>query len=105
MARIQRQPEFADSDLTVKYNLTVNEGKQFRMEKLTLNGMSPDEAKRVESAWKLSEGSVFDLSYVEDFINKPLAGRASSRSGQRIQVDLKPDKERQTVDVAITRKD
>ena len=53
---------------TIELKVTINEGPQYRMGKLEVIA-SKDLAEKIQAQWKLSEGSVFDLSYPETFVS------------------------------------
>jgi outer membrane protein assembly factor BamA len=58
-----------DSSSTVKLNIEVQEGTQYRMDKLEISG-PPEVAERLQVRWELAPGTVFDASYVGTFLEK-----------------------------------
>lgn len=55
------------SNATMDLNLTVEEGPQYHMGKLDIVA-AKQIAARLQSAWKMSEGSPYDKTYLDDFI-------------------------------------
>ena len=58
-----------DSSSTVKLNVDVHEGPQYRMDKLEILG-PPEVAEKLQTRWKLAPGAIFDAAYVETFLEK-----------------------------------
>ncbi|MBZ5706231.1 MAG: hypothetical protein LAN63_12835 [Acidobacteriia bacterium] len=56
------------SNATVILTLNVMEGPQYRMGKLRISA-KPEIADRLQGAWELPEGAVFDFSYPTKYIN------------------------------------
>jgi outer membrane protein assembly factor BamA len=52
---------------SVALDIKINEGPQFRMGKLQIFAKE-DQADKLRGAWGLSEGAVFDQSYLEKYI-------------------------------------
>lgn len=58
-----------DSSSTVRLNIEVREGPQYRMGKLEV--LAPAEvAAKLQTRWELEAGAVFNRSYVETFLDK-----------------------------------
>ena len=58
-----------DSSSTVKLNIEVREGPQYRMDKLEIVG-SPETADKLQVRWELQAGKIFDAGYVATFLDK-----------------------------------
>jgi outer membrane protein assembly factor BamA len=58
-----------DSSATVKLNIEVHEGPQYRMGEFQVFA-PPAIAAKLQTQWKLQPGTVFDRSYVETFLEK-----------------------------------
>jgi outer membrane protein assembly factor BamA len=56
------------SNATVLLNITIDEGPQYRMGKLEVFAKK-EVAERLQAAWQLPEGAVFDLTYVDKYLN------------------------------------
>jgi outer membrane protein assembly factor BamA len=53
---------------TVSYAFQVTEGELYRMGKLEIQGVEPEQAHKLEQIWKLAEGEPYDATYVHQFI-------------------------------------
>jgi outer membrane protein assembly factor BamA len=61
-------PESADSgNSTVNLTVTIEEGPRYHMGKLVIVGKQDDIVPRLQTAWGLSEGAVFDFSYPQEY--------------------------------------
>jgi outer membrane protein assembly factor BamA len=58
-----------DSNAAVKLNIEVDEGPQYRMDKLEIYGPA-EVAEKLQAQWELAPGTVFDATYVEKFLEK-----------------------------------
>jgi outer membrane protein insertion porin family len=63
---IKPVPAFAND--TVSYAFQVTEGALYRMGKLEIQGVEPEQAHKLEQIWKLAEGQPYDATYVHQFI-------------------------------------
>lgn len=63
---IKPVPAFVDN--TVSYAFQVAEGDLYRMGKLEIQGVEPEQAHKLEQIWKLPEGAPYDATYVHQFI-------------------------------------
>ena len=50
-------------------NIEVQEGPQYRMDKLEISG-PPEVAEKLQTRWELAPGTIFDATYVETFLQK-----------------------------------
>jgi outer membrane protein assembly factor BamA len=96
-------PVFDDARALVSYQIKVNEGNQYRMGQLAISGLSEGETKKLDDMWKLKTGDVFDSSYPNDFVRMAIKDRiiSSSTPPRKYGVEVKPDHQKLTVDVAI----
>lgn len=58
-----------DSSATVKLNIEVQEGPQYRMDKFEVFGPS-GVAEKLQTRWELAPGDIFDAGYISDFLDK-----------------------------------
>jgi outer membrane protein assembly factor BamA len=65
-AIIRPVPAFVDD--TVSYDFQVTEGDLYRMGKLEIQGVEPEQVHKLERVWKLAEGEPYDSTYVQQFI-------------------------------------
>lgn len=63
---IKPMPAFTGD--TVNYAFQVTEGELYRMGKLEIQGVEPEQIHKLEQIWKLAEGEPYDATYVHKFI-------------------------------------
>jgi outer membrane protein insertion porin family len=63
---IKPVPAFAND--TVSYAFQVAEGDLYHMGKLEIQGVEPEQTRKLEQIWKLAEGQPYDATYVHQFI-------------------------------------
>jgi len=62
-------PQYDDQNYSVTYKVAIAEGPQYKMGDLVLSGLSLAGERFVRGAWKIQEGSVFDESFYDAFID------------------------------------
>lgn len=106
--RMKDAMTFEDATRRVTYQFTISEGPQYRMGNLIINGLTPGDAQSVKEKWTLATGGVYDESYLDDFRNNSrqswaaLFQRSRGTLQGRTSTEIKPDAQKQTVDVVIT---
>lgn len=102
-ARVKPVPAFEGANQRVTYHIDINEGSQYRMGMLTISGLSESTANRLKGKWKLQPGDVYDASYLKEFIKKEIVLDASEIGfpPKKMGTEIKPDRQKLTVDVAI----
>lgn len=75
------------SNATMDLDLTVEEGPQYHMGKLDV-AATKEIAVRLETAWKMSEGSAYDKTYIDDFITANRTLLPSGFSRQNVDVGI-----------------
>ena len=106
-AAIKESTEFDDATKQVNYRFLVNEGARYFMGDLIVNGLPAEEVDRLKTKWTLGSNAVFDESYIDDFrqhgLREFMTGLAQ-RSGSRakVEIEIKPNAQRQIVDVIIS---
>lgn len=83
-ARVRAAREFDDTNRSVAYRFQVEEGDQYRMGDLFIEGLSESDANNVRGRWSILHGDAFDDSYLEQFAKKNIAEfqRESLRNGR-----------------------
>jgi len=85
--RVSGEPLLNDSTKRVSYKIVVKEGPQYKMGKLTIKGLEEADANSLEQRWKLTNGEVFDTSYLDRFFRidarEQMARIMSAREAQR----------------------
>lgn len=78
------------------------------MGKLIVNGLPAAEAEQLKTKWTLGTNAVFDDSYVETFRQNGLPefmtdlARRSPKVRMLVEIETRPDSQKQTVDVIVT---
>ncbi len=67
-AAIKANAAFDDAAGTVAYQLVVNEGPVYHMGQLEFRGIDNSLTARLQAAWKLRPGDVYDASYLKEFL-------------------------------------
>jgi outer membrane protein insertion porin family len=63
--KLTQQPDFDDAAHRVSYHVSIAEGPQYRMGEMIITGLSLDAEQRLQHAWQLAPGQVFDNGYFE----------------------------------------
>lgn len=71
---------------TVNLIVTIVEGPQYHMGKLVIVGKQDDIVPRLQTAWGLSEGAVFDFSYPQEYLKSNGESLPSSFSQNDLQI-------------------
>ena len=107
-ARVLAAQEFDDSNRNVAYHFKVEEGAQYRMGDLVINGLSEADANNLRGRWALLHGEVYDEGYLDQFAKKnvPEFVREAARAGNvlpamKIESKVVPDHEKHTVNVTL----
>jgi len=69
-ARITPKAVLDDEHSTVRYDLNVVEGDQFKMGELEIIGLDSQAKARLVAAWKLPEGDPYNTEYPRRFLNE-----------------------------------
>jgi len=101
--RWRERREFDDAARRVTSRFDVTEGPQYRMGDLVIAGLPDAEAERMRAEWKLRPGEVFDVTYVEGFLDRVMPGLARAGLNKlRLNTQVRLDAARQTADVILT---
>jgi outer membrane protein assembly factor BamA len=68
-AHIEAVPKMDDSDATVGYQLNVIEEDMYRMGELSIDGVPPENAKKMLAQWQMKKGDPYDSSYPQRFFS------------------------------------
>jgi outer membrane protein insertion porin family len=63
-------PQYDDASGTVRYNVTIAEGPQYRMGELVITGLSVDGERALRNNWRLAPGQVFDKTFLDSMLAK-----------------------------------
>ncbi|MGH9854165.1 MAG: POTRA domain-containing protein [Blastocatellia bacterium] len=96
------KPVFDDVNRRIALNVTITEGPQFRMGNFIVNGVSENVVLVLKGRWALKTGDVYDASYLDDFIKKLVDEKVILPDlAKFLKPELKPDRQKLTVDVII----
>lgn len=106
--RLNSAPRFDDGGRRVAYRFQVEEGTQYRMGALFVNGLSEQDSNNLRGRWGLASKEVFDAGYINEFVKKNLSEFAADLRREGRTLDLKKfestynaDREKGTVDVTL----
>ncbi len=69
-AKLDATPAFDESAHTVSYSVSIQEGPQYRFGKMILTGLSPAAERKLQAAWPMAPGDLFDKSKYEETLMK-----------------------------------
>jgi outer membrane protein assembly factor BamA len=69
-AKVTPVPQFDDSKGTVRYEIKIMEGPQYRMGRLVITGLSVDAERALRNAWQLAPGQAFDKTFFDSMLAK-----------------------------------
>jgi outer membrane protein assembly factor BamA len=101
--RIKESPLFDDRARRVRFVMSLSEGPQYKMGKLTITGLGEAEMKKAEGLFKLKPGDIYDASYLNEY-GSILAKNGLVKPGTAVNAESKADLARLAVDVQITLK-
>jgi len=106
--RVRGTPEFDDENRRVTYRFRVDEGPQYKMGQLVVNGLSVAAGNNLQGRWSLLHGEVYDEGYLEEFVKKrlPEFQKDAAREGNplpalKLETKAAPNHQKQTVDVTL----
>ena len=71
-AKITPGTAFDETKSTVRYTFLVEEGDQYHMGELEIQGLDSNATARVQGAWSLREGEPYDTGYAKRFLNEAI---------------------------------
>jgi outer membrane protein insertion porin family len=98
-ARVLAPPVIDRTAHQVAYTISVEPGSQYHFKSITFLGVSDEQTKQLNSAWKLHPGDIFDITYIPKFFSQT---GAILGPGYRIGVTQKQDPSALTVDLTVT---
>jgi outer membrane protein insertion porin family len=107
-ARVRASQDFDDENRSVAYRFQVEEGPQYHMGDLSIEGLSETDTNNLRGRWALLHGDVYDEGYVEQFVKKNVAefAREATSAGHalppmKIESKVSPDDAKHTVNVTL----
>jgi outer membrane protein insertion porin family len=68
-AHVEAVPNMDDSAAAVRYQLNVIEQEMYRMGELSIDGVPPENAKKMLAQWQMKKGDPYDSSYPQRFFS------------------------------------
>jgi outer membrane protein insertion porin family len=105
-AKVTPVLQFDNTNGTVRYDVNILEGPQYRMGELVITGLSLDGERRLRNAWRLAPGQVFDKTFLDSTLaklEKPTVAIFGDLPVHYAQMGhwLRPNPENHVVDVLI----
>jgi len=107
--RYQEASTFDDAAKEVSYRFEITEGPRYFMGALIVNGLPAEDAETLKAKWTLGNNAVFNESYIDDFNRtalrdfvRSLTQKSGGNLRPNVEIETKPDHQKQTVDVVIT---
>lgn len=101
-------PAYDDANRRVTFRFGVNEGPQYRMGQLFIEGLSEKDANNMRVRWRLLSREVYDAAYVDEYLKSSVPEllkemRMELRAPASLKVDnsVRPDREKLIVDVTL----
>jgi len=69
-AKLDPNPAYDESAHTVSYSVSIQEGPQYRFGKMMLSGLSPAAERKLQAAWPIAPGDLFDKTKYEEILTK-----------------------------------
>jgi outer membrane protein assembly factor BamA len=69
VAHADAVPTMDDAAATVGYQLNVTEDEMYRMGELNIDGVPPENSKKMLAQWQMKKGDPYDSSYQQRFFN------------------------------------
>jgi outer membrane protein insertion porin family len=98
-ARVLAPPVIDRTAHQVAYTISVDPGPQYRLKSVTFLGVSDEQTRQLNSAWKLHPGDIFDSTYPMKFVSQT---GAILGQGYRVAIAQKQDSGALTVDLTVT---
>lgn len=108
LASVRAAQEFDDANRSVAYRFQIEEGPQYRMGDLFIDGLSESDTNNLRGRWAILHGEVFDAAYPDQFLKKNVAEflRDAMRAGHqlppmKIKANAVPDPAKRLVNVTL----
>jgi outer membrane protein assembly factor BamA len=108
VASVRAAQEFDDANRSVTYRFMIQEGPQYRMGDLVIDGLSESDTNNLRGRWAILHGEVFDADYPDQFLKKNVAEflRDAMRAGHqlppmKVKGNAVPDPAKRIVNVTL----
>lgn len=93
----ETRPALDDAERRVTFDVTLQEGPQFRMGAITVEQLTERQARDLTERWRIKPGDVFDGVYYREFV-----ARETQRLGGRLRADGRLDAAAAVVNVTLS---
>jgi outer membrane protein insertion porin family len=105
-AKLDPTPAYDESARTVSYSVSIQEGPQYRFGKMVLTGLSPAAERKLQAAWPIAPGDLFDKTKYEEILTKLQSHQQQIFGELPLHYEavghwLQPDASKRTVDVLL----
>lgn len=102
-ASVVPKESFDDAAHRASYHVDISEGRQYKMGKLVLTGLSIDAERKLRAAWRIPEGQMFDKTFYDYFLAKGIADavRGLPAAQDKVSNFLQKNPQPATVDVML----
>jgi outer membrane protein assembly factor BamA len=107
-ASVRASQDFDDANRSVAYRFQIEEGPQYRMGDLSIEGLSESDTNNLRGRWSILHGEPFDADYPDQFLKKNVAEfqRDAVRAGHplaamKTKATVLHDPEKHTVNVTL----
>lgn len=100
-ASVRDQLLLEDFAQTVTCEVTIDEGAQYRMGKITFAGLTENASKEMTAGWKLKSGEVYDGTYMNDFLLKVVTPALLKNGVRNMRPTAKLERDQQNAIVNI----
>jgi hypothetical protein len=108
VASVRAAQEFDDENRSVAYHFMIQEGPQYHMGDLIIDGLSESDTNNLRGRWAILHGEVFDAAYPDQFLKKNVAEfqREAMHAGHqlppmKIKANAVPDPVNRVVNVML----
>jgi len=101
--RVDPVPKLDPATHQVAYQVTIVPGEQYKVGTLKVEGLTPEQRKEFDSAWKLVPGVPFDTAYAQGFVRNHPELHTLTGSALRMRTDADGDTHLVTIDVTFAK--
>ncbi|MFN0123585.1 MAG: hypothetical protein ACKV2V_24050 [Blastocatellia bacterium] len=101
-ARLMPRPDYDEARRRVTWQVTINEGPQYKMGTLSFSGFPDKEVEKLHGKWKLAPGAPYSTRFLRDYIQANSRDIVAAAGNPNIGTSVKPDDATQTVNITIT---
>jgi len=101
--RVDSVPKLDAATHQVAYAITIVPGDQYKVGTLKVEGLTPDQRKEFDSAWKLVPGVPFDTAFAQGFLRNHPELHSLAGTALRLRIDADGDTHLVAIDVTLAK--